>query len=47
MTQIAQAFEFGDKIAIAFPKEFGIMPGQKFKVKKDNQNILLIPLAQE
>lgn len=44
MLQTVQAFQLGDKVAIAFPKRFGIMPGQKFKVKKENQEIILIPI---
>lgn len=41
MTQIVQTFQFSDEVAIAFPKEFGIKPGQKFKVTKVKDKIIL------
>lgn len=44
MFQTVQAFQLGDKLEIAFPKGFGIIPSQKFKVKKENQGIILIPI---
>lgn len=41
MAQTVQAFQFGDEVAIAFPKGFGIKPGQKFKVTKVKDKIIL------
>lgn len=37
------AFQLGKKVAIAFPRKFGIKLGQKFKVTKDSDIITLTP----
>lgn len=45
MMQTVHAFQLGKKVAIAFPRKFGIKPGQKFKVTKDNDVIILTPIS--
>lgn len=40
MTQTVQAFRYGEEVAIAFPREFGVKPSQKFKVTKVKNRII-------
>lgn len=41
MIQTVQVFQLGNKVTIAFPKKFGIKPGQEFKITKDKDVIIL------
>lgn len=42
MVDTVETFQFGNRVAIAFPKQFGIKAGQNFKVTKVKDKIILI-----
>lgn len=44
MKDIVETFQLGDDVAIILPKKFGVRPGQKFKIEKDKEKIILIPI---
>lgn len=47
MEQIVQTFQLGTSTVVTLPKGLGIVPGQKFKVKKDRKGIVLKPKKED
>lgn len=45
MTAIVKTFRLGKEVAIVFPPEFGIKPGQKFKIEK-TKNVIIPTLIE-